>query len=147
MFTGLVMTRSSDSRQSRDSSGIRRRRRMSEVQISLHDLCKEIERSDLRVVKRDMNPHEPFDRRKLGRQRHERLKKNAPPSLLISGGCGGRDCARAGNRRARGVPSAANPAPKCSKNSAPSTKWPICVTPPCISDFRMSMNLWMPFTR
>jgi transcriptional repressor NrdR len=52
-----------DSRQSRDSSTIRRRRECLSCGYRF-TTYEEIERSDLRVVKRDRT-HEPFDRRKL----------------------------------------------------------------------------------
>jgi transcriptional repressor NrdR len=52
-----------DSRQSRDSSSIRRRRECLSCGYRF-TTYEEIERSDLRVVKRDRT-HEPFDRRKL----------------------------------------------------------------------------------
>ena len=51
-----------DSRQSRDSSSIRRRRECLSCGYRF-TTYEEIERSDLRVVKRDRT-HEPFDRRK-----------------------------------------------------------------------------------
>jgi transcriptional repressor NrdR len=52
-----------DSRQSRDSSSIRRRRQCLKCGYRF-TTYEEIERSDLRVVKRDRT-HEAFDRRKL----------------------------------------------------------------------------------
>ncbi len=52
-----------DSRQSRDSSSIRRRRECLSCSYRF-TTYEEIERSDLRVVKRDRT-HEPFERRKL----------------------------------------------------------------------------------
>jgi transcriptional repressor NrdR len=52
-----------DSRQSRDSSSIRRRRECLGCGYRF-TTYEEIERTDLRVVKRDRT-HEPFDRRKL----------------------------------------------------------------------------------
>jgi len=52
-----------DSRQSRDSSSIRRRRECLSCSYRF-TTYEEIERTDLRVVKRDRT-HEPFDRRKL----------------------------------------------------------------------------------
>lgn len=52
-----------DSRQSRDSSSIRRRRVCLQCSFRF-TTYEEIERSELRVVKRDRT-HEPFDRRKL----------------------------------------------------------------------------------
>jgi transcriptional repressor NrdR len=52
-----------DSRQSRDNSSIRRRRECLKCHYRF-TTYEEIERSDLRVIKRDRT-HEPFDRRKL----------------------------------------------------------------------------------
>lgn len=52
-----------DSRQSRDSSSIRRRRVCLQCSFRF-TTYEEIERSELRVIKRDRK-HEPFDRRKL----------------------------------------------------------------------------------
>ncbi len=52
-----------DSRQSRDSSSIRRRRVCLQCAFRF-TTYEEIERSELRVIKRDRT-HEPFDRRKL----------------------------------------------------------------------------------
>ena len=52
-----------DSRQSRDSSSIRRRRVCLQCSYRF-TTYEQIERSDLRVIKRDRS-HEPFDRRKL----------------------------------------------------------------------------------
>ena len=52
-----------DSRQSRDSSSIRRRRVCLQCSYRF-TTYEQIERSDLRVIKRDRT-HEPFDRRKL----------------------------------------------------------------------------------
>src|ERR1700737_52095 len=52
-----------DSRQSRDSSSLRRRRQCLNCRYRF-TTYEEIERSDLRVVKRDRT-HEPFDRNKL----------------------------------------------------------------------------------
>ncbi|MGI8820084.1 MAG: transcriptional regulator NrdR [Chthoniobacterales bacterium] len=52
-----------DSRQSRDSSSIRRRRVCLQCSYRF-TTYEEIERSELRVIKRDRR-HEPFDRRKL----------------------------------------------------------------------------------
>src|SRR4051795_11914889 len=52
-----------DSRQSRDSSSIRRRRVCLQCSYRF-TTYEQIERTDLRVIKRDRS-HEPFDRRKL----------------------------------------------------------------------------------
>jgi transcriptional repressor NrdR len=60
---GLREDKVVDSRQSRDSSSIRRRRECLRCGYRF-TTYEEIERSDLRVIKRDRT-HEPFDRRKL----------------------------------------------------------------------------------
>jgi len=52
-----------DSRQSRDCSSIRRRRQCLKCKYR-YTTYEEVERSDLRVIKRNRE-HEPFDRRKL----------------------------------------------------------------------------------
>src|SRR3979411_2390192 len=64
-----------DSRQSRDSASIRRRRQCLKCGYRF-TTYEEIERSDLRVVKRDRT-HEPFDRRKLAASIAKALEKRA----------------------------------------------------------------------
>jgi transcriptional repressor NrdR len=64
-----------DSRQSRDSSSIRRRRECLNCNYRF-TTYEEIERSDLRVVKRDRT-HEPFDRRKLTTSIAKALEKRS----------------------------------------------------------------------
>ena len=64
-----------DSRQSRDSSSIRRRRECLSCGYRF-TTYEEIERSDLRVVKRDRT-HEPFDRRKLASSVAKALEKRS----------------------------------------------------------------------
>jgi transcriptional repressor NrdR len=64
-----------DSRQSRDSSSIRRRRECLNCGYRF-TTYEEIERSDLRVVKRDRT-HEPFDRRKLATSIAKALEKRS----------------------------------------------------------------------
>jgi transcriptional repressor NrdR len=64
-----------DSRQSRDSSSIRRRRECLSCEYRF-TTYEEIERSDLRVVKRDRT-HEPFDRRKLAASIAKSLEKRS----------------------------------------------------------------------
>jgi transcriptional repressor NrdR len=64
-----------DSRQSRDSSSIRRRRECLSCGYRF-TTYEEIERSDLRVVKRDRT-HEPFDRRKLATSIAKALEKRS----------------------------------------------------------------------
>src|SRR5437773_11993813 len=60
---GFRAEKFTDSRQSRDSSSIRRRRVCLQCAYRF-TTYEQIERSDLRVIKRDRT-HEPFDRRKL----------------------------------------------------------------------------------
>src|SRR3982074_669182 len=64
-----------DSRQSRDSSSIRRRRECLKCKYRF-TTYEEIERSDLRVVKRDRT-HESFDRRKLVRSIAKAFEKRS----------------------------------------------------------------------
>jgi len=64
-----------DSRQSRDRSSIRRRRQCLSCRYRF-TTYEEIERSDLRVVKRDRT-HEPFDRRKLASSLAKALEKRS----------------------------------------------------------------------
>jgi transcriptional repressor NrdR len=64
-----------DSRQSRDSASIRRRRECLSCGYRF-TTYEEIERSDLRVVKRDRT-HEPFDRRKLAASIAKALEKRS----------------------------------------------------------------------
>jgi transcriptional repressor NrdR len=64
-----------DSRQSRDSSSIRRRRECLSCGYRF-TTYEEIERSDLRVVKRDRT-HEAFDRRKLAASIAKALEKRS----------------------------------------------------------------------
>jgi len=64
-----------DSRQSRDSSSIRRRRQCLTCGYRF-TTYEEIERSDLRVVKRDRT-HEPFDRHKLASSIAKALEKRS----------------------------------------------------------------------
>ena len=70
-----------DSRQSRDSSSIRRRREclMCKYRFTTYE---EIERSDLRVVKRDRT-HEPFDRRKLAASIAKAFEKRSTSLLTL----------------------------------------------------------------
>src|SRR5881398_1128667 len=67
-----------DSRQSRDSSSIRRRREY----LKWFTTYEEIERSDLRVVKRDRT-HEPFDRRKLAASIAKACEKRSTSLLTL----------------------------------------------------------------
>jgi len=70
-----------DSRQSRDSSSIRRRRQCLKCGYRF-TTYEEIERSDLRVVKRDRT-HEPFDRRKLAGSIAKAFEKRATSLLTL----------------------------------------------------------------
>src|SRR6266436_4427494 len=70
-----------DSRQSRDSSSIRRRRQCLKCGYRF-TTYEEIERSDLRVVKRDRT-HEPFDRRKLAGSVAKAFEKRSTSLLTL----------------------------------------------------------------
>ena len=70
-----------DSRQSRDSSSIRRRRQCLKCGFRF-TTYEEIERSDLRVVKRDRT-HEPFDRRKLAGSIAKAFEKRSTSLLTL----------------------------------------------------------------
>jgi transcriptional repressor NrdR len=70
-----------DSRQSRDSSSIRRRRECLSCDYRF-TTYEEIERSDLRVVKRDRT-HEPFDRRKLAASIARSLEKRSVSLITL----------------------------------------------------------------
>jgi len=70
-----------DSRQSRDSSSIRRRRQCLKCGYRF-TTYEEIERSDLRVVKRDRT-HEPFDRRKLAGSIAKAFEKRSTSLLTL----------------------------------------------------------------
>jgi transcriptional repressor NrdR len=70
-----------DSRQSRDASSIRRRRECLKCKYRF-TTYEEIERSDLRVVKRDRT-HEPFDRRKLAASVAKAFEKRSTSLLTL----------------------------------------------------------------
>jgi len=70
-----------DSRQSRDNSSIRRRRECLSCKYRF-TTYEEIERSDLRVVKRDRT-HEPFDRRKLATSIARAFEKRSTSLLTL----------------------------------------------------------------
>src|ERR1700746_2914342 len=70
-----------DSRQSRDGSSIRRRRQCLKCKYR-YTTYEEIERSDLRVVKRDRK-HEPFDRRKLAGSIAKAFEKRSASLLTL----------------------------------------------------------------
>jgi transcriptional repressor NrdR len=69
-----------DSRQSREGLSIRRRRECLKCAYR-YTTYEEIERTDLRVVKRDRS-HEPFDRRKLANSLAKACEKR-PISLVV----------------------------------------------------------------
>src|SRR5437762_12847391 len=71
-----------DSRQSRDSSSIRRRRECLSCEYRF-TTYEEIERSDLRVIKRDRRTHEPFDRRKLAASIARAFEKRSTSLLTL----------------------------------------------------------------
>src|SRR5262245_1426287 len=70
-----------DSRQSRDNSSIRRRRQCLKCGYRF-TTYEEIERSDLRVIKRDRT-HEPFDRRKLAGSIAKAFEKRSTSLLTL----------------------------------------------------------------
>ncbi len=70
-----------DSRQSRDSTSIRRRRECLKCKYR-YTTYEEIERSDVRVVKRDRT-HEPFDRRKLVNSVARALEKRSVSLITL----------------------------------------------------------------
>src|ERR1700752_2829394 len=70
-----------DSRQSRDGSSIRRRRQCLKCKYR-YTTYEEVERSALRVVKRDRR-HEPFDRRKLAGSIAKAFEKRSPSLLTL----------------------------------------------------------------
>ena len=70
-----------DPRQSRDSSSIRRRRQCLKCGYRF-TTYEEIERSDLRVIKRDRT-HEPFDRRKLAGSIAKAFEKRSTSLLTL----------------------------------------------------------------
>ena len=71
-----------DSRQSRDSSSIRRRRECLRCGYRF-TTYEEIERSDIRVIKRDRRIHEPFDRRKLAGSIAKAFEKRSTSLLTL----------------------------------------------------------------
>src|SRR6202043_2969600 len=71
-----------DSRQSRDSSSIRRRRECLKCSYRF-TTYEEVERSDLRVVKRDRRTHEPFERRKLAASIAKAFEKRSTSLLTL----------------------------------------------------------------
>src|SRR5712692_8963601 len=70
-----------DSRQSRDSSSIRRRRECLKCKYRF-TTYEEVERSDLRVIKSDRT-HEPFDRRKLAASIAKAFEKRSASLLTL----------------------------------------------------------------
>src|SRR5438105_312325 len=131
-----------DSRQSRDSSSIRRRRQCLSCGYRF-TTYEEIERSDLRVVKRDRT-HEPFDRRKLAGSIAKAFEKRSTSLLTLEQlvdeivhdlETGGREVNRPTSAR------------RCSKNYAASMKSHICVTRRSIGVSKTSINSSTPSTR
>ena len=100
-----------DSRQSRDSSSIRRRRECLKCKYRF-TTYEEIERSDLRVVKRDRT-HEPFDRRKLAASIAKAFEKRSTSLLTLEDTVD--EIVHELETSGREVPSS-RLAPKCSKN-------------------------------
>src|SRR5438045_8274145 len=70
-----------DSRQSREGLSIRRRRECLSCQYR-YTTYEEIERTDLRVVKRDRS-HEPFDRRKLASSLAKAFEKRSISLVVL----------------------------------------------------------------
>ena len=70
-----------DSRQSRDGSSIRRRRQCLKCKYR-YTTYEEVERSDLRVIKRNRE-HEPFDRRKLAGSIAKAFEKRSASLLTL----------------------------------------------------------------
>jgi transcriptional repressor NrdR len=70
-----------DSRQSRDGASIRRRRQCLKCKYR-YTTYEEVERSDLRVIKRDRT-HEPFDRRKLAASIAKAFEKRSTSLLTL----------------------------------------------------------------
>ena len=130
-----------DSRQSRDSSSIRRRRECLKCKYRF-TTYEEIERSDLRVVKRDRT-HEPFDRRKLAASIAKAFEKRSTSLLTLEDTVD--EIVHELETSGREVPSSADWRQSARKTAWRLMKWPTCVTPQCISSFRTSINLWMPF--
>lgn len=71
-----------DSRQSRNSASIRRRRQCLSCGYRF-TTYEEIERSDLRVIKRDRRTHERFDRRKLAASIAKAFEKRSASLLTL----------------------------------------------------------------
>jgi transcriptional repressor NrdR len=70
-----------DSRQSRDGASIRRRRQCLKCKYR-YTTYEEVERSDLRVIKRNRT-HEPFDRRKLAGSIAKAFEKRSASLLTL----------------------------------------------------------------
>src|ERR1700747_2688689 len=70
-----------DSRQSRESSRIRRRRQCTECEYPF-TVYEEMKRADLRVIKR-ARTHEPFDRRKLAGSIAKAFEKRSTSLLTL----------------------------------------------------------------
>src|SRR5438552_18861813 len=131
-----------DSRQSRDSSSIRRRRQCLKCGYRF-TTYEEIERSDLRVVKRDRT-HEPFDRRKLAGSIAKAFEKRSTSLLTLE-----QLVDEIVHDLETGAAKSSRPllGQRSSKNCAASIKSRICVTPRSIGASKMSINSSMPSTR
>ena len=70
-----------DSRQSREGLSIRRRRQCLKCEFR-YTTYEEIERTDLRVIKRDRS-HEPFDRRKLVNSLAKAFEKRSTSLIVL----------------------------------------------------------------
>ena len=131
-----------DSRQSRDSSSIRRRRQCLKCGYRF-TTYEEIERSDLRVVKRDRT-HEPFDRRKLVNSLAKACEKRSISLVTLESAVD--EIVHELETSGREV-SSQTIGQKSSKNCAVSMKSRISVTPRSIVASKMSINSSTPSTR
>ena len=122
-----------DSRQSRDSSSIRRRRVCLQCAYRF-TTYEEIERSDLRVIKRDRT-HEPFDRRKLVSSLAKACEKRSISLVTLEQAVD--DIVHELETSGREVPRRRS-ARRCWRNCARSMRWRICVTHRCTSVSRRS---------
>src|SRR3954453_21191151 len=112
-----------DSRQSRDSSSIRRRRVCLQCSYRF-TTYEQIERSDLRVIKRDRT-HEPFDRRKLVNSLAKACEKRSISLVTLESAVD--EIVHELETSGREVSSAAI-GTKVWRSCAQSTRWRTCVT-------------------
>ena len=129
-----------DSRQSRDCSSIRRRRVCLQCAYRF-TTYEQIERSDLRVIKRDRT-HEAFDRRKLVNSMAKACEKRSISLMTLETAVD--EIVHELETSGREVPSSTI-GPRSWRNCGGSMKSPICVTPRFIAVLRMSMSLLTPF--